>query len=182
MKRLKSKYTKGFSLIELMVVVAIVGVLATVAFPNFQRFQSKARQAEAKSSLGGYATAASAFQSEWNTFASNWAMTGFNPTGSLSYRITSGPTGVPAGYQGYSVPACIVSSAACTVAGQYTARFIELAAGGAVSPAAPNAASAANTATTYIAQASGLFSGMATADTWDINQLGTLTNSNNSVP
>ena len=179
---MKHVNNKGFSLIELMIVVAIIGILATVAIPNFQRFQSKARQSEAKSSLGGYSTAANAFQSEWNTYVSNWAMSGFNPTGTLAYRITSGATALPAGYTGPNVAVCIVSSAACTVAGQYTARFTELAAGGAVSPAAPNAASAANAATTFIAQASGLFSGVATADTWDINQLGTLTNSNPAVP
>ena len=42
----------GFSLLELMVVVAILGVLATVAVPRFNIFRSRARQAEAKTNLG----------------------------------------------------------------------------------------------------------------------------------
>ena len=42
----------GFSLLELMVVVAILGVLATVAVPRFNIFRARSRQAEAKSNLG----------------------------------------------------------------------------------------------------------------------------------
>lgn len=42
----------GFSLLELMVVVAILGVLATVAVPRFNIFRARARQAEAKTNMG----------------------------------------------------------------------------------------------------------------------------------
>ncbi len=37
------KNNKGFSLVELMVVVAIIGVLSAVAVPQFQKFQRKAK-------------------------------------------------------------------------------------------------------------------------------------------
>lgn len=42
---------QGFSLVELMIVVAIIGILAALAIPRFQQFQSKSRQAEARSNL-----------------------------------------------------------------------------------------------------------------------------------
>ena len=42
----------GFSLVELMIVVGIIGILATLAMPKMQHLQAKARMAEAKTMLG----------------------------------------------------------------------------------------------------------------------------------
>jgi len=47
---------KGFTLIELMITVAILGILAAVAIPSFLQYQSRARQSEAKISLGAMYT------------------------------------------------------------------------------------------------------------------------------
>ena len=55
------KKLAGFSLLELMVVVAILGVLATVAVPRFNIFRARARQAEAKSNMGVIYTLQEAF-------------------------------------------------------------------------------------------------------------------------
>ncbi len=43
--------SRAFSLIELMVVIAIIGLLSALAIPKFRIFQAKARQSEAKSNL-----------------------------------------------------------------------------------------------------------------------------------
>ena len=52
MNKVTRKNAAGFSLLELMVVVAILGILATVAVPRFNIFRARGRQAEAKSNLG----------------------------------------------------------------------------------------------------------------------------------
>ena len=65
----------GFSLLELMVVVAILGVLATVAVPRFNIFRSRARQAEAKANLGQMFTLQESFAIEHEKYYDGVAAT-----------------------------------------------------------------------------------------------------------
>jgi len=65
-KRLQEK--KGFTLIELMIVVAIIGILAAIAIPNFLKYQAKSKQSEAKTNLKGIFTSETAYFGETNSY------------------------------------------------------------------------------------------------------------------
>jgi prepilin-type N-terminal cleavage/methylation domain-containing protein len=57
----KSKLTKGFTLIELMIVVAIIGILAAIAIPQFANLVSKSQEGRTKANLGSIRSALSIY-------------------------------------------------------------------------------------------------------------------------
>ena len=81
----------GFTLIELMVVVVIVGVLAAFAIPNFLRYRAQAMQAEARSNLGTIFVGEVSFFTEHKEFG-NFTDIGFAITegGTNRYTYRSG--------------------------------------------------------------------------------------------
>ncbi len=88
-KMLKNK--QGFTLIELMIVVAIIGILAAIAIPNFMNYQCKAKQSEAKSSLGSIRVAQEAYFAEYDTYSTDKDAIGFATKGTGEYTITIDP-------------------------------------------------------------------------------------------
>src|SRR5262245_22895865 len=77
---------KGFTLIELMIVVAIIGILAAIAVPNFLSYQAKSRQSEVKLHLGAIATAAIVYNAE--VIPMTYVVTSI---GQLGYAVTGTP-------------------------------------------------------------------------------------------
>ena len=65
---MNKKLRKGFTLIELMIVVAIIGILAAIAIPNFIRYQLRSKSAEAKTVMGGIKTAQESFRGEYDFY------------------------------------------------------------------------------------------------------------------
>ena len=62
---------KGFTLIELMIVVVIIGILAALAIPRFMRSTTKSKQSEAKQLLKQIYTMQHAYRQEFNAYCLN---------------------------------------------------------------------------------------------------------------
>jgi type IV pilus assembly protein PilE len=88
---------KGFTMVELMVVVVIVGVLAAVAVPMYGKYIKNARMTEATSRVGEIVTAAKAWAMENPNASGNpiWpsgagGLVDLTASPNFSYSITSG--------------------------------------------------------------------------------------------
>ena len=68
MSKLIRKSKKGFTLIELMIVVAIIGILAAIAIPNFLRFQLKSKSSEGKVNIAAIRTAEESYLAEFGSY------------------------------------------------------------------------------------------------------------------
>jgi type IV pilus assembly protein PilA len=84
----QSKKTKGFSLIQLMLTVAIIGIVVAIVIPNFLKYQRKSRQAEAKTNLESIYTLEVAYHTKNNKYDGDLASIGWAPKGTTRYAYT----------------------------------------------------------------------------------------------
>ena len=105
----------GFTLIELMIVVAIIGILASIAIPNFLSMQLRAKRSEVPTNMAAIRTAEQAYFHEYDSYTTvadnpgkavvsthqqswlnpkDWDLLGFKPDGKVrgSYAVGSTKT------------------------------------------------------------------------------------------
>ena len=68
--------TKAFTLIELLIVVAIIAILAAIAVPNFLEAQTRSKVSRVKSDMRTMAMAAESYMVDHNTYPPNYYQTG----------------------------------------------------------------------------------------------------------
>jgi len=161
------KSQAGFSLIELMIVVAIIGILASIAVPNFQKFQRRAKQSEGKGMLATIYTAEKSFQGEWNTYVACLADVGVVAEGKGYYRSGF------AAQTTKTAPGSSIPVAGCG-AGVNNAYVQPVAAAGVVF-AGPPAGTDVTSTVAFLAGTQGVLGG-AVNDQWTIDQNKAVTN------
>jgi type IV pilus assembly protein PilA len=150
---------KGFTLIELMIVVAIIGILAAIAIPNFLRFQAKSKQSEAKTNLGSIGTTAESYRVEKDTYViTQLSDLGWQPQGTPRYSYWYDVGGTASNF----------NPGLGTV-------------GGCSIDTAPTVAPVTATASTFSAGAKGQIDTDPTCDEWSYTQARILNNDQNDV-
>lgn len=186
MKKALLKSERGFTLVELMVVVAIIGILSAIAVPNFKKYQAKSKQSEAKIQLAAIYSAEVGTSADYDTYGTCLPEMGYEQSPRGYYLV-----GFNAGYDASAQFSGCTAGTAATVATSTPTQvafgalkftsppLIYLAAVNADRTATISYASAVANQTRFVASAEGSIAsnGANTRDIWWIDQTKKLSNS-----
>src|SRR5580698_3420822 len=82
---------KGFTLIELMIVIAIIGILAAIAIPAYQNYTIRSQVTEGLSLADGWKTAISEYYAQYGNFPTGFTTAAAGAAGKVS--VTGATTG-----------------------------------------------------------------------------------------
>ncbi len=110
-----TKNQKGFTLMELLIVIVVLGVLAGVALPVYSGFVDRAKKAEALGMLDAVRSSEMRYYAEWEAYTANLAALDFNPNTSvggqnLRYKYEGTIT---TGGANFRIDACLPASTDC---------------------------------------------------------------------
>jgi type IV pilus assembly protein PilE len=108
------KKNEGFTLIELLTTVAVIGILASIAYPSYQSHVKKTRRADAQGALMGFANAMERFFTENNTYLGA-AGTTATPANTGAPRIYSTQSPVDGSIKYYNLTISAASASTYTI-------------------------------------------------------------------
>lgn len=105
--RIRVRDARGFTLLELVVVVAIIGILATIAINSFQRLLRTARGVEGETALVEIKQLQDVFRQDFGAYAQALGNLGYDKTDELHYygvSMNPGAAGAQLAYEATAAP------------------------------------------------------------------------------
>lgn len=101
------KDQKGFTLVELMIVVAIIGIIAAFAVPAYQRYIERGIRSEARAALLEASQRMNRFYNVNNTYAGAPNITSLSATGKYTITVTQATT------SGFTLTSTLLRDSTC---------------------------------------------------------------------